>query len=93
MSKLLFMPFRIVTGLLAGLLGKQALDQIWSRIDEQGPPKPEDRRTSVARLALALALEGALLRVIRGLVDHESRRGFAVLTGSWPGDDQATQAD
>jgi hypothetical protein len=87
MAKLLFTPFRLATGLIAGLLGKKALDQIWSRIDDQGPPKPENRGASVGKLALALALEGALLRVIRGLVDHESRHGFAVLTGAWPGDD------
>jgi hypothetical protein len=85
MSKLLFMPFRVVTGLLAGLLGKKTLDRIWARIDKQGPPRPEDRRASLGKLALALALEGALLRVVRGLVDHESRRGFAILTGAWPG--------
>jgi hypothetical protein len=85
MSKLLFMPFRVVTGLLAGLLGKKTLDRIWVRIDKQGPPRPEDRRASLGKLALALALEGALLRVVRGLVDHESRRGFAILTGAWPG--------
>ena len=88
MSKLLFMPFRVVTGLLAGLLGKKALDRIWARIDKQGPPQPEDQRASLGKLALALALEGALLRVVRGLVDHESRRGFSVLTGSWPGEKQ-----
>jgi hypothetical protein len=86
MSKLLFMPVRILTGLLAGLLGKKALDRIWARIDEQGPPQPEDRRAGLGELALALALEGAVLRVVRGLVDHESRRGFAILTGAWPGD-------
>ena len=85
MSKLLFMPFRVVTGLLAGLLGKKTFDRIWARIDKQGPPQPEDRRASLGKLALALALEGALLRVVRGLVDHESRRGFAILTGAWPG--------
>jgi hypothetical protein len=93
MSKLLFTPFRISTGLLAGLLGKRALDRIWARIDEQGPPKPEDRRAGLGKLALALALEGALLRVVRGLVDHESRRGFAVLTGSWPGEEQEEESE
>jgi Protein of unknown function (DUF4235) len=87
MSKLLFLPFRLATGLLAGLIGKQVIGKIWARVDEHGLPKPENRQVSLGRLALALALEGAMLRVIRGLLDHESRHGFAVLTGTWPGVD------
>jgi len=38
-----------------------------------------------AKLALALGLEGALLRLMRGLVDHASRVTFMRLTGRWLG--------
>ena len=39
-------------------------------------------------LAVALALEGAIFRLIRGLVDRGSRQGFLRLTGAWPGEER-----
>ena len=36
----------------------------------------------------ALLTEGALARVVRGLVDHGSRHGRARLTGAWPGEER-----
>jgi hypothetical protein len=37
------------------------------------------------KLVLALVLEGALVRLLRGGLDHASRHGFARVTGAWPG--------
>jgi hypothetical protein len=34
----------------------------------------------------ALALEGAIFRATRGLVDHFARRSFERATGRWPGE-------
>ncbi len=36
---------------------------------------------------VALLLEGAVIRVLRSLVDHGTRHAFARLTGEWPGDE------
>jgi Protein of unknown function (DUF4235) len=85
MAKLFFMPFGIASGLLAGLISKKAFDLIWGRIDSREPPQPKDREAGFGKLALALGLEGALFRLVKGLVDHGSRRGFASITGAWPG--------
>ncbi len=86
MAKLFFMPFSIVTGLLAGMISKKAFELIWGRIDSQEPPQAKDRQAGFGKLALALGLEGTLFRLVKGLVDHGSRRGFASITGAWPGD-------
>jgi hypothetical protein len=86
MAKLLFMPFSIATGVLAGLISKKTFALIWSKIDGSEPPEPKNERAGFGELALALALQGALFRVVKGLVDHGSRRGFASVTGAWPGD-------
>jgi hypothetical protein len=86
MAKLFFMPFSIGTGLLAGLVSKKTFELIWAKIDRREPPQPENRGADLGKLALALALEGALFRVVKGLVDHGSRRSFASVTGAWPGD-------
>jgi hypothetical protein len=86
MGKLIFRPVSIVVGLLAGLLGKKLFRGLWSVVDEREPPKPEQRPVAIGPLALALAIEGALFRLVKGLAEHGSRHAFAQLTGSWPGE-------
>ena len=85
--KLLFLPFSIAAGLLAGFLSKKLFDGLWRLVDEEEAPEAEHKEISVAKLVLALALEGAIFRAVRGLVDHSARRGFYNLTGSWPGEE------
>jgi len=86
MGKVIFTPISIVAGLLAGLLGKKLFRGLWSVVDEQEPPKPEQRPVAIGLLALALAIEGALFRLVKGLAEHGSRHAFAQLTGTWPGE-------
>lgn len=85
MSKLIFRPVGIVAGVLAGLVGKKLFQRLWRLIDDEQPPKPEQRPVTIGKLALALTLEGALFRLVKGLAEHGSREAFSRLTGSWPG--------
>jgi hypothetical protein len=85
MIKLIFRPFSVVTGLLAGMLGKRLLRQFWRFLDNDQPPQAEERSIPITKLSLALILEGALFRLVKGLADHGSRRAFAHMTGAWPG--------
>jgi hypothetical protein len=86
--KIIFIPIGILTGLLAGQLSKMVFDFIWSRISDEEAPEPEHREISWAKLLLALAVEGAIFRATRGLVERASRLGFYRLTGSWPGEEK-----
>ena len=92
MAKLIFLPLRVVAGVIAGIAGKSLFRALWGLVDDDEAPKPEHRRIRVPMLALALVIEGALFRALRGLADHGSRRAFARLTGSWPGK-QAPEAE
>jgi hypothetical protein len=85
MTKILFLPFSIASGIVAGLLGRKSFSLLWGRVDEQEPPHPDSRDARLGKLALALAAEGALFRLARGLADHGARRFYARLTGRWPG--------
>ena len=85
--KIFFLPFSIVGGLLAGFISKKLFEQVWGLIDQEEPPEPKHREISVGKMAAALALEGAIFRMTRGLVDHGSRVSFARVTGSWPGEE------
>lgn len=92
MDRVLFAPIGIIAGLLAGFLGKVVFDQIWQLFDDQEPPEPEEREVSVVKLVLALAIQGAIFRAVRGIVEHGARRGFQRATGKWPGEQRADPA-
>jgi hypothetical protein len=89
MSKVIFRPLSIAVGLLAGLIGKKLFQGVWRVVDKEEPPKPEERPVPIGMLALALAMEGALFRLTKGLAEHGSRHAFSQLTGSWPGEQPA----
>jgi hypothetical protein len=36
----------------------------------------------------ALVIEGAVFKVVRGMVDHGSRHSWRALTGAWPGEER-----
>ena len=86
--KILFIPFSITGGLLAGLVGKKIFDQVWGVIDDREPPEAEHRYASWGKVLLAAALQGAIFRAARALVDRGSREAFANLTGTWPGQER-----
>jgi hypothetical protein len=91
-GKLLFIPFSIVGGLIAGFLSKKVFDLAWGLVDDEEPPEPEHREVSWPKLAIAMALQGAIFRMMRGLSDRGSRMAFYRLTGEWPGEEEPEQA-
>jgi hypothetical protein len=88
-SKILFVPFGVIGGVISGAIGKRAFRRIWSLLDSEEPPDPKRRDASWGKLILALVLEGAIFRAVRGVVDRASRHGVRKLTGSWPGAPEA----
>jgi hypothetical protein len=83
----LFLPVSALVGALAGLISKKLFALIWGTVDSHEPPNHKQRVDSHAKLVLALVLEGALVRLLRGGLDHASRHGFARVTGAWPGEE------
>jgi hypothetical protein len=90
--KIVFTPFNIVLGLLAGIVGTKIFEKIWSLVDDEEPPSPEHREFSWPKLVAALAVEGAIFRLVKGLTEHGARRTFARATGVWPGEDEPESA-
>jgi Protein of unknown function (DUF4235) len=84
---LAFKPIGILSGLVAGLIGKRIFDLLWGVVDKEDAPEPKYREIALGKLVLALVLQGAIFRVLRGLADHAARHGFARLTGEWPGNE------
>ena len=92
MARILFAPFSIVGGLLAGFIGSKLFQFVWGRIDDEEPPEPEDRETTWLKLGVALALQGAIFKLVRGAFDHGARRAFERGTRTWPGAARPDQA-
>jgi hypothetical protein len=86
--KVLFIPIGILAGLAAGFAAQKGFERVWAMIDDEDPPEAEDRKVSYPKLIAALALEGAIFRLVKGLVDRGARSGFASLTGTWPGEEE-----
>ncbi len=92
MTKLLYVPFSVIGGILAGALGKKTFEALWGAFDDHEAPEPQHRNVSWKKLIPALVLQGAIFRAVRGLFDHGARRAFERLTGSWPGEEQPEKA-
>ena len=90
--KFLFLPFSIAAGLIAGKLSERVFDGVWRLFDNEEAPEAEHKEIAIPKLLLALLVQGAIFRAVRGLVDHGARRSFYRLTGSWPGDEAPERA-
>lgn len=86
--KAIFTPIGIGVGLAAGILARKLFDALWGVIDDEEAPNPKHREINYAKLVAALLVEGAIVRVVRGFVDHGLRHGFARTTGTWPGEER-----
>jgi hypothetical protein len=86
-ARLLFIPFSIIGGLIAGFAGRKLFDRAWALVDDEEPPEPEHRLAPWGKLVAAAALEGAIFRITRVVAERGSRRAFLSLTGSWPGEE------
>jgi hypothetical protein len=84
--KVLFAPVGILAGLIAGIAAQKGFERIWAIVDEEQAPEVEVRDVSYPKLVLALLLEGAIFRLVKGMVDRGARVGFASITGRWPGE-------
>jgi hypothetical protein len=89
---LIYKPIGLIIGLLSGLLARQIFNEIWGMFDEQEPPEPTTRQTYWPKLLLAAAMQGMILRVVRVFVDRGLAKGWAGLTGTWPGEQRPEQA-
>lgn len=86
---LIFRPIGIITGLIAGLLGRRVFKALWAKVDDQEAPNPKQRQTPIKKLAAALVVQGAVFSLVKGLTDRGVREAFYRSTGTWPGKHRA----
>jgi hypothetical protein len=87
MSKV-FVPFSLGIGLAAGALASKIFEMVWGLVADEDAPDPKHREISYPALLVALVIEGAIARVVRGMVDHGARHGWRQVVGEWPGEER-----
>jgi hypothetical protein len=84
--KLIYKPFGIVAGIIAGLLARRIFTVVWSKIDDEEPPEAKTMLASWPRVLIAAALQGVTFSVTKAAVDRAGARGWEHLFGVWPGE-------
>ena len=82
----IYKPFGIILGLIGGLIGKRIFNLVWTKIDDEDPPKATTQETSWAKLLSAAAVQGMIFKGTRVVIDRYGAIGWHYLTGNWPGE-------
>jgi len=85
--RIIYKPFAIVIGLLAGMLSKKAFEKLWGAFADEDPADPDDRDATWSEVLVSAAIGGAILKVVQALVRRGGAAGFERATGYWPGDE------
>ena len=84
--KILYKPFGIVFGLVAGFLSQKLFNAVWGIFDKEEPPKPTTEEATWVKVICAAAVQGLTFRVTRAAIDRFGAQGFRYFTGIWPGE-------
>jgi hypothetical protein len=83
--KLVYKPFGIVLGILAGILSKKVFNVVWALFDKEEPPKATTQEAAWQKVLAAAAVQGVTFKVTRAAVDRAGAKGWDHLFGVWPG--------
>ena len=84
--RILYKPFGIIASLVGAKIANSIFKVLWSRIDDEEPPRPTTAEASFPKVVAAAALEAATVAAISAAVDRAGARTFHHLTGIWPGE-------
>lgn len=85
MARIIFLPFSIVTSLIAGAVATKLFERAWALVArEEEPPGADDPDAAVGRVIVATAMQAAVFSVTRTLFDRGARRWFQRTLGTYP---------
>lgn len=90
--KLIYKPFGIILGLVAGFASKKLFDVVWGLFDQEEPPKPTTQEAGWSKVLAAAAVQGVTFKVTRAAVDRAGAKGWDHLFGVWPGEKKQEEA-
>jgi hypothetical protein len=84
--KLLYKPFGLIAGILAGIAAGAIFKRIWNLLaNDDETPDAKDKFRSWPEVIAAAAVQGAVFGGVKAAVDRLGATGFEQLTGVWPG--------
>jgi hypothetical protein len=84
--KLIYKPIGVIMGIIAGLVGRRIFDYVWTKVDDEDPPKGTTQNAPWVKILSAAAMQGIIFKTVRVVVDRYGATGWNYLTGSWPGE-------
>jgi Protein of unknown function (DUF4235) len=86
MARILYKPIGLLVSVLGGLVAGAVFKRVWrAAAHEDKAPKATDERRSWGEVVAASAAQGAVFGAVKALIDRAGARGFAWVTGAWPG--------
>jgi predicted metal-dependent enzyme (double-stranded beta helix superfamily) len=86
MARILYKPIGLLFSVLGGIVAGAVFKRVWrAAAHEDKAPKATDERRSLGEVVTASAAQGAVFGAVKALIDRAGARGFAWLTGAWPG--------
>jgi uncharacterized protein DUF4235 len=84
--KAIYKPIGLIMGLASALVSKRIFNFVWTKIDDEDPPKGTTRDAPWSKILAAAAVQGMIFKSVRVVVDRYGAVGWSYLTGSWPGE-------
>jgi hypothetical protein len=91
--KAIYKPIGLILGILSGLVSRRIFDFIWTKLDDEDPPKGTTQYAPWVKILSAAALQGMIFKSTRVVVDRYGATGWNYLTGSWPGEKRPNPDD
>jgi Protein of unknown function (DUF4235) len=92
--KLLYKPFGIATGIVAGMIAGAIFKRTWALVGgDEDKPDAKDKERGWVEVVTAAALQGAVFGGVKAAVDRAGATGYEALTGVWPGNIEKPKPD
>jgi hypothetical protein len=85
LQKVAYKPMGVVLGLGAGAVAGLIFKQAWKLASgDDDAPNATDEDRGWGEILVAAALQGAIVAVVKALVDRGGATGLRKITGEWP---------
>jgi hypothetical protein len=84
--KALYKPIGLTLSIAAALIGKRIFNFVWTKLDDEDPPKGTTQEADWSKILSAAAIQGVIFKMTRVVVDRYGAVGWNYLTGTWPGE-------
>jgi hypothetical protein len=86
-AKLAYRPVGLIGSLVASSIAAALFQLVWKKVArEDDAPTAMQSEYSMREVLIASAIRGAIVAVVRAAISRAGARGFAKVTGAWPGD-------